>query len=624
MRENRFIVALLWLLLPQTLWGQSDSGVIMLKPADVFGALEVHVFYGEHYSWDSLGDLTRVAGGNSLADFLARESPVFFKRYGGGMLSSISLRGTGASHTAVMWNGVNINMPTLGQTDFSQVPVTLVDGLALQLGPGSADYGTAALGGSIHLESKLPWGEEGGARLRLGVGSFGEQQYGLRMGRGTKTWAWRIRVSHVAAENDFWYTDITDPQQPRVRQPHAAWSQTSIQPSFGWSPLPGHRLALHGWWQQTYREIQPVMGRERGVDVQEDSTSRWNIQYRYTGNRVHVESSIAHLRDAITYNGGPSWSNQMVEQVKTGIKWQPNWRSEVGMQAVQATAFGASYLADAQQNQVGIWANTIWRPHGQWEVGLRLRQTLWDGQWVPFTPSVHLKGPWALGSWQVRGARSYRIPTLNDQFWIRSVQQPMVPEEAWSGEGTLEWEFAEGVVSLTGYAMRVSNWILWVPGGTDWYPTNVREVHNLGLEMVVEKGRLMGPLRWQARGQYAYNRTKIVADAVSPSLGNQLPYTPRQQGSGWVRGTYGRLSGRLSAQVAGLRYVSTDNVSELPSYATADVQVGYQQPLGKHRLAAVAEVRNVFNADYQVVRLRAMPGRSFHLTLQFEYLFDKR
>src|SRR5688572_15081807 len=49
----------------------------------------------------------------SLGDLLQEKSPVFVRQYGAGMLASPSFRGTSAGHTAVFWNGLPINSPSL-------------------------------------------------------------------------------------------------------------------------------------------------------------------------------------------------------------------------------------------------------------------------------------------------------------------------------------------------------------------------------------------------------------------------------------------------------------------------------------------------------------------------------
>ena len=63
----------------------------------------------------------------TVSDKLINETAFYLKTYGNNQLSTISLRGTTASQTAVLWNGININSPTLGQTDFSLLPFFLFD-----------------------------------------------------------------------------------------------------------------------------------------------------------------------------------------------------------------------------------------------------------------------------------------------------------------------------------------------------------------------------------------------------------------------------------------------------------------------------------------------------------------
>ena len=58
----------------------------------------------------------------SMADILTFNSSVFVKSYGRATLSTVAFRGTSPSHTQVTWNGMRINNPMLGMTDFSTIP----------------------------------------------------------------------------------------------------------------------------------------------------------------------------------------------------------------------------------------------------------------------------------------------------------------------------------------------------------------------------------------------------------------------------------------------------------------------------------------------------------------------
>lgn len=89
----------------------------------------------------------------TLADFLQFQAPISFKSYGVGQATSISFRGTSANHTAVLWNGLNINSPTLGQSDFSTIPMLGFDKMSIQYGSAASCVGSDAVGGSVLLSS---------------------------------------------------------------------------------------------------------------------------------------------------------------------------------------------------------------------------------------------------------------------------------------------------------------------------------------------------------------------------------------------------------------------------------------------------------------------------------------
>ncbi|HSI89764.1 MAG TPA: Plug domain-containing protein, partial [Adhaeribacter sp.] len=89
----------------------------------------------------------------SVAEMLQNATPVYVKTYGQGMLSSVAFRGTSASHTAVLWNGFNISLPTVGQLDLSLLPVSGLESVALQHGSAGSNFGSGAIGGSVLLSN---------------------------------------------------------------------------------------------------------------------------------------------------------------------------------------------------------------------------------------------------------------------------------------------------------------------------------------------------------------------------------------------------------------------------------------------------------------------------------------
>ena len=67
----------------------------------------------------------------SMADVLTFNTSIFVKQYGRATLSTVAFRGTSPSHTQVTWNGMCINSPMLGMTDFSMIPSYFIDDASL-------------------------------------------------------------------------------------------------------------------------------------------------------------------------------------------------------------------------------------------------------------------------------------------------------------------------------------------------------------------------------------------------------------------------------------------------------------------------------------------------------------
>ena len=94
----------------------------------------------------------------TLSELLIQHSPVFIKTYGPGGVSTASFRGTTASHTLVLWNGFQLNAPTLGQVDFSTIPVFLADDIDLRWGSGTSTN-SGGLGGAVNIDNQTGFGK---------------------------------------------------------------------------------------------------------------------------------------------------------------------------------------------------------------------------------------------------------------------------------------------------------------------------------------------------------------------------------------------------------------------------------------------------------------------------------
>ncbi len=93
----------------------------------------------------------------TLADLISENTSIFIKTYGLGGIATPSFRGTGASHTQIAWNSINLNNPMIGQFDLSLIPAGFIDDVKIYYGGGSMSVNSSGIGGMINMETKPEW-----------------------------------------------------------------------------------------------------------------------------------------------------------------------------------------------------------------------------------------------------------------------------------------------------------------------------------------------------------------------------------------------------------------------------------------------------------------------------------
>ena len=141
----------------------------------------------------------------SMADVLTFNSSIFVKSYGRATLSTVAFRGTSPSHTQVSWNGMKINNPMLGMTDFSMIPSYFIDDASLLHGTSSVNETGGGLGGAVRLSTKPAEARGFGLQYIQGVGSFCTFDEFLRLTYGNDHWQVSTRAVYSSSPNNYNY-----------------------------------------------------------------------------------------------------------------------------------------------------------------------------------------------------------------------------------------------------------------------------------------------------------------------------------------------------------------------------------------------------------------------------------
>jgi iron complex outermembrane receptor protein len=183
-----------------------------------------------------------------LNDLLRDATPLYIKEYGAGLTATSSFRGTSAGHTQVLWNGININDPMLGQTDFSLVPSGMIDNVMISFGGASMDLGNGAIGGIINLGNEPAWRKETIIDIAPGAGSFGRYSGLAKISTGNEHFQSVTRAYLNSADYNFRFLDSEALPEPvwKTRE-HNGMSRKSLMQEFYFRKS-GNVLSARVWY----------------------------------------------------------------------------------------------------------------------------------------------------------------------------------------------------------------------------------------------------------------------------------------------------------------------------------------------------------------------------------------
>lgn len=203
----------------------------------------------------------------SMADILTFNSSVFVKSYGRATLSTVAFRGTSPSHTQVTWNGMRINNPMLGMTDFSTIPSYFIDQASLLHGTSSVNETGGGLGGLVKLGTTPQVGEGFHAQYVQGIGSFRTFDEFARFTYGSDRWQVSTRAVYSSSPNDYKYTNhdkkiniydeeknIIGQYHPKERNRSGSFKDLHLLQEVYYNTLKGDRFGLNAWYINSNRE----------------------------------------------------------------------------------------------------------------------------------------------------------------------------------------------------------------------------------------------------------------------------------------------------------------------------------------------------------------------------------
>lgn len=688
------VILFAFLLLPALLRAQSDQsakdtgaaawrekGVVAIREVPVWGQRPMKSIGVQETKFDSVVLKENIA--LSIADVLTFNSSIFVKQYGRATLSTVSFHGTGPSHTQVTWNGMRINNPMLGMTDFSMIPSYFIDDASLLHGTSSVNEAGGGLGGLVKLSTAPAAADGFGLQYIQGIGMYRTFDEFLRLTWGDERWQVSTRAVYQSSANDYKYRNrdkkeniydedmnIIGSYYPVERNKSGAFDDVHVLQEVYYNTGRGDRFGLNAWYINSNREL-PLLTTDYADDMQVENRQREHtlrsvLSWDHYRNdwKIAAKAGYIHTWMAYDYRRDPgngvmtsmtrSRSNvdtfygQAEGEYSAGDKWLFTANVSLHQHFVKSTDKNI-ILQEGGKGIVGYDKGRIeldgsvsakWRPTERLGLSAVLREQMYGTKWatIPAFFADYLLSKRGHVVAKASVSRNYRFPTLNDLYFLPGGNPGLKNESGFQYEAGLSFAVGkEETYTLSGsaswYDQHIDDWILWLPTAKGFFsPVNIKKVHAYGVETQADLAvALAKELKLGLNGTFSWSPSINEGEPMSPadqSVGKQLPYEPEYSAT---------VTGRLTYRSWGLlyqfcyyseRYTMSSNditlTGSLTPYLMNNLSLEKGFAFRWADLSLKGTINNLFNEEYLSVLSRPMPRMNVEFFIGIKPKWGKR
>ena len=595
-------------------------------------------------------DMERL-GIHDMGDALKRFTGVQVKDYGGvGGMKTVNIRGLGAGHTGVTYDGVQVGDCQSGQVDLSRFTLDNVSLVSLQIGQEDNIYQSAKAytsAGLINISTlQSVSNRKPHLTTTLRTGSYGlfspsllyHQQFS-RLGIGAYT-------SYERADGVYWFTlknGIKTIHERRNNSDIQTWrgelnmsyqltdKQTLQWKAYGFTSnrgLPGSVIYDNTYSAERLKDknvfTQMLYENRFSNRIKMKAAAKWNYAWsRYSDIPASGYKEDTYRQNE-TYLTATLWANPLQGlNLSFAQDYAHNHLSMTLPKAANPTrnslwtALAANYQTGAFSINASLLATNIYESvkQGNASNGFHRLSPAFSMQWR------------CLQDFRLRfGYKDiFRTPTLNELYYTGIGNRHLNPEKSrmWNLGATYSHTFNRTLqLSLTadGYFGNVTDKIIAVPKMFYWQMMNAGKVRQLGLDVSANIEKRWGN-DWSvsATGSYSLMKATDISDPTAVYYRNQIAYTPRHSGSASILLHTPWLDFCYNVLVMGERYTLSYNIPDnrMKPFADHSITLSREFNINKQQLRVQFDVRNLGNKNYEVVRFYPMPGTNWRLSVSW-------
>ncbi len=589
-------------------FAQNDS-INLLDEVKLSGNLSKKINCGFHIQ--VIKDSVINSNTISLGNLLQQHANLYFKQNGNSMVSSISLRGTGASHTGVYWNGIAINSSLNGQTDFNTLSANSFDEIEIRKGSGSTLFGSGAIGGVINLKDKINYHQKNINRIGFGLGSYNKQNLLLLTSNSINNLFYKVSLEGVKSNNNYPYLDT------EIINENAKFNNYQIKTVLAYKINHNNQIIFFTNYSNNNRELSRTLTAS-SKNLYKNEDNRLMINWINTGVKYNSNLKIAFLnenykffldKDISDFSSGKTTNYLLKYDITYFIKKQTSFQIGIENKYIQGNG---NNLLKKEQNVLEAYSLFHHKLFNKlmYNVSFRKGQTTDYNIPLIYTVDAQYKLSKTINL-RTNYSTNYKLPSFNDLYWEYSGNENLKPETSNAFEFGLDYNIPFLNSSINIYQIKSKNLIQWQPvSATFWKPKNVQTVTSSGIEFDLEYKLKFNKHQISIKSQYSYTKS------MDERLKKQLIYIPYHKLSNSFNYKIRSWNFNYLIQYTSNSFTTTSNTESISEYWVNNIQLN--KNIIKNKINIGFNINNLFNKNYQIVAYRPMPNRNYNININIK------
>ena len=610
-------------------------------------------------------------GITDMADALHRLPGITLRDYGGaGGMKTVSVRGFGAKHTGVSYDGVMLSECQSGEIDLSRYSLDNVEGLSLTIGDNDDIFIPARQSSTpavLNIETLRMRTDDTRPHLTAQVkqGSFGLISPFVRYEQNlSNRFAFSLVGEYTYADNDYPYSIQNGNETVSDRRSNSRMNSWHGELNFLYQTNRVSRLSGKLYYYDNDRQLPGQVHyytnlsgealRDRNAFGQllyqtrwDDKLSlKWLAKYNWAESVYRDRMMQGGVNDAsywqrevyssavLLYTPDERWAMDYSMDYAFNNLNGSSWRTLVGKPYRHTMLQSATAKYQSRRLKVIVRLLLSLYLNGQSEMPATTRQDVQQNSadnMQRLSPSLSVSYK-LLADQDLYVRASYknifRSPTFNESYYYHYGSTNLKPESTDQLNVGVTYTAPLSrrnmlTVTLDGYYNHVKDMIVAVPQNMFvWTCVNLDKVRSYGLDATMRASRQMAEGHQVAvAGSYSYQRVEDRNNPEATTYGYQVAYMPRHQGSLSVSYENPWVNVSLHGTSVSSRWPNNNHYEGtlIAGYTDCGATLWRQFRWHRHQLEARFDLKNVFDKQYEIVANYPMPGRNYQISINYKF-----